>query len=83
MDQETGVIKKTGFGRPKTPGSDYIEFKAALSENYLVVLLYKVKTTVIGDECCDLLSVLDELDPHALTDSRVRLLSLDSDLKIG
>ena len=45
---------------------------------YLVVFFDEVETTVIGDESCDLLSVLDELNSDTLTDSRVRLLSLNT-----
>ena len=44
-------------------------FKKSLKLNIiqnLVVLLIKVETIVIGEECSDLLSVLDQLDSHAL-----------------
>jgi hypothetical protein len=41
---------------------------------------HEVKTTIIGDESSDLLSVLDELDTDTLSDSRVGLLGLDTDL---
>ena len=46
----------------------------------LVVLLHEVKATIVGHEGNDLLSVLDQLDADALTNSGVRLLGLDTDL---
>merc|ERR1712024_20899 len=48
-------------------------------ENF-VVLLHKIEAAVLGHECRDLLSVLDQLDTDALSDGRVRLLGLDTDL---
>merc|ERR1719167_805933 len=40
----------------------------------------KLRQPSLGTESCDLLSVLDELNSDTLTDSRVRLLSLNTNL---
>eukprot|EP01084_Bolivina_argentea_P127604 225629_1 len=53
---------------------------AQTGDQDLVVLLDEVEATIVGHEGDDLLTVLDQLDADALTDSRVRLLGLDSDL---
>jgi hypothetical protein len=44
------------------------------------MIAYEVKTTIIGNESGNLLSVLDELDTDTLSDSRVGLLGLNTDL---
>jgi hypothetical protein len=45
----------------------------------LIVLIHKVKTTVIWYERSDFLAVLDELHTHAFADGRVGLLGFDTD----
>merc|ERR550534_3552869 len=55
--------------------SDGVTLSTKTSNQHLIVLLYKVETTVIGDESSDLLSILDKLYSDTLPDSRVRLLS--------
>jgi hypothetical protein len=46
-----------------------------------VVFLDEVETTVVRDESRDLLTVLDQLNTNALSDGRVRLLGLNTNLE--
>ena len=48
------------------------------SNQNFIVLIHKVQTTITRNEGSDLLSVLDQLNTDALTNGRVRLLSLHS-----
>jgi hypothetical protein len=45
------------------------------------VFLDVVQTTIIGDKSSNLLSILNELHPSTLSDSRVGLLSLNTTAK--
>ena len=48
---------------------------------YLVVFVDEVQATVVRDERCNLLAVLNQLHTNALPHSRVRLLGLDTTVK--
>ena len=58
--------------------TDGVAFTTETRNQNLVVLFNESQTTIVGYESCDLLAVLDELDTNALTDGRVRLLSLNT-----
>ena len=58
--------------------TDGVTLTTESSYQNLVVLFNVVETTVTGHEGCDLLTVLDKLNTDALSDGRVRLLSLDT-----
>ena len=61
--------------------TDSVTLTTESGDKNFVVFLDEVEATVVGDEGCDLLSVLDQLNTNALADSRVRLFGLNTDLK--
>merc|ERR1712063_151878 len=60
--------------------TDGVTRSTETSNQNFIVLINKVQATITRDESGDLLSVLGELNTHGLTDSRVRLLSLNAQL---
>ena len=58
--------------------SDGVTRTTESSNQHLVVLVHKVQTTIARNEGSDLLSVLDQLHTHALTNGRVGLFGLHS-----
>ena len=61
--------------------SNGVTLSTKTSHKDFIVFFNKVEATIIGNEGCDLLAVLDQLNTNALADGRVRLLSFDSHLK--
>jgi len=84
LSAEEGVEGNVGDLDDLEPDSgnitDGVTLTTESSHQDLVVLLHKVQATILGDESRDLLAILDQLHTDALTDGRVRLLSLDTDL---
>ena len=58
--------------------TDSVSGTTESSNQHLVILINVVQATITRNEGSNLLSVLDQLNTHALTNGRVRLLSLDS-----
>ena len=58
--------------------SDGVTRTTESSNQDLVVLVHKVQATIARHERSDLLSILDQLNTHALTNGRVGLLGLHS-----
>jgi len=63
--------------------TDGVTLTTETGDQDLIVLLNVVQATVTGYEGGDLLSVLDQLHPHALADGRVRLFGLDAAVERG
>lgn len=61
--------------------TDGVTLTTETGNQNLVVLLNVVQATVTGYESGNLLAVLDELNPHALADGRVRLFGLNTTAK--
>ena len=61
--------------------TDGVTLTAKTSNQDFVIFFNKVQTTILRYESSDLLTVLDQLYTDALSDGRVRLLSLNTDLK--
>lgn len=58
--------------------TDGVTLTTETGNQNLVVLLNVVQATVTGYESGNLLAVLDELNPHALADGRVRLFGFNT-----
>ena len=61
--------------------TDGVTLPTESGDQNFVVLLDKVEAAVLGDECRDLLAVLDQLDTDAFSDGGVGLLGLDANLR--
>jgi hypothetical protein len=60
--------------------TDSVSRSTKASYQHFIVLIHKVQATISGDESSDLLGVLDELHSHALSNGRVGLFGLNTDL---
>merc|ERR1712211_51157 len=60
--------------------TDGVTLTTKTSNQDFVIFFNKVQTTILWYESSDLLTVLDQLYTDALSDGRVRLLSLNADL---
>jgi len=86
LESDTGNISLCLSSSTETRDKNFIVLVGLLS--VLVVLrwlvgTHEVETTIIGNESGNLLSVLDELDTDTLSDSRVGLLGLNTDLQVS
>jgi hypothetical protein len=60
--------------------SHSVALSSKTSNQYFIVFLNEVETAIVGNERCDLLPVLDQLNTNALSDGRVGLLSLNTSM---
>jgi len=55
-----------------------VTFTTETGNQDFIVLFNEGEATIVGDEGCDLLTVLDQLDPDALANGRVGLFGLNT-----
>ena len=60
--------------------SNGVTLSTKTSHKDFIVFFNKVEATIIGHEGCDLLSVLDQLNSNALSNGRVGLFGLNTNL---
>ena len=53
-------------------------FATKSSNQNFITFLNKIQTTIVGDEGCDFLAILDQLDPGTLPDGGIRLCGLNA-----
>ena len=63
--------------------SHSVALSSKTSNQYFIIFFNEVETAIVGNKRSDLLPILDQLNTNALSDGRVRLLSLNTSVCEG